>query len=134
MSLETWKKKYYPIEASEVPEKDALAHSLQKWIGLREKNLDKHEVSHHGWYIECDHELDILDIDGDTCALCYHYETGSKCPKCPLVKVAGRRCDQGGDAMFNGDKYSPYEEFVKNKNPEPMIKLIRSAIKAEESK
>lgn len=39
MSLETWKEEFYPIPADEVPESQALAHSLRKWEGLRKENL-----------------------------------------------------------------------------------------------
>jgi hypothetical protein len=37
MSLESWKAEFYPIPADEVKKKDALAHSLRKWEGLRKE-------------------------------------------------------------------------------------------------
>lgn len=35
MSLDTWKAEFYSIPAEEVAAKDAIQHSLTKWIGLR---------------------------------------------------------------------------------------------------
>jgi hypothetical protein len=73
-----------------------------------------------------------LDIDCDTCALCYHYivdddSDDSDCRLCPLYKArGGTRCDDNG-----ADKLSPYTAWGKDLNPEPMIRLIRKAIKQE---
>lgn len=45
MSYQTWAEKFYPVAAELVPEEQALAHSLQKWKGLTEENLDAHGLS-----------------------------------------------------------------------------------------
>ena len=79
MSLDTWKAEFYPVEAEKVKKRDALAHSLQKWLGLRPGNLWKHKVWRPGSAIRIEDCYAELWIGGDTCALCAHY-LNTKCP------------------------------------------------------
>ena len=131
MSLDTWKKEFYPIPAKECKKKDALEHSLKKWIGLRIKNLEKHGVIKKGFRIieDLKDEYEYLHIADSSCALCIHYlnNEGIKCIKCPLSKSRnGTACDKG--------RSSPYENFTNHSEPEPMIRLIRKAIKQSKQK
>lgn len=120
MSLKTWKEEFYSTEANKVKRGDALDHSIQKWIGLRPKNIKK-----HGLYLECADLMDddnIFGINADSCALCQRYlkpRKDNSCATCPLFKFLGRRCDDGED--------SPYMIFDYTNNPEPMIKALKGA-------
>lgn len=131
MSFETWAKKYYPIPANKCKKADAVDHSLQKWIGLRSKNLKAHGLFSDGFglceYTNCDAPC-VLDIDSDTCALCQHHvgRVGN-CQGCPLfVALGGSRCDRDPD--------SPYWLWTDDENPEPMIRALRKAKKLVDAK
>jgi len=131
MSLATWKKEFYPIPASKCKKKDALEHSLQKWIGLRKKNTDKHDVRKYGMRIESKSDkYDDLLIACKSCSLCMFYLKEhhiDKCDTCPLsIARGGFACD----FMFT----SPYGTYQDSHNPEPMIKLIRKAIRQSKKK
>ena len=136
MSIKSWKNEFYPIAASRVAKKNALAHSLKKWKGLTRENLVKHKLMYCHRYI---HEgksfrftKPFMEIDGGSCACCHHWIGKSRsgafnifCQECPLLKARGGfRCDQSTD--YNGD--DPYGAFINNGNPNPMIKLIKLAI------
>lgn len=110
MSLETWKKEFYFIDARAVPVEQAVEHSLRKWIGLRRENLDKHGVSIEGKRIYG--EDGRLFISESSCALCWYY-IENHCCHCPLYAVLGRPCDSSRSA--------PYQQFIFDRNPEPMI-------------
>jgi len=134
MSLKTWKEEFYPIPADEVEKKDALAHSLRKWEGLRKAQLDKHGLVRRRCEIAEDDSFFVphLAIAAETCALCVLAEKESDvntrvpcassyyCGKCPLYKLEGKACDYG--------KNDPYGIFTGEGNPEPMISLITRAI------
>jgi hypothetical protein len=113
MSLETWKEEFYFVDASEVPVKQAVQHSLRKWIGLRQENLEKHDLSIEGKRIYG--EDGRLFISESSCALCRYY-IEDYCCQCPLYAVLGRPCDAGLSA--------PYQQFVFDGNPEPMIRAL----------
>jgi hypothetical protein len=129
MSLETWKKEFYPIEASEeMSAKEAIEHSLRKWKGLRSENLDKHGVDARAEVQYIFGEDSFLAIDGSSCALCVKFleldENLPWCYHCPLAKTLGRSC--GSDGM-------PYITWMETGNPEPMIKALRKTLKNESS-
>lgn len=123
MSLQTWIDEFYPKPAQDVKtRKQALEHSLRKWIGLREKNLKKHDT----YFAEVD---EFIPISSSSCALCVlFYREGEfssdRCGKCPLFKVRGVACDSCDD-----ERESPYHAGAFRRNPEPMIALIRKAIR-----
>lgn len=120
MSLDSWKKEFYPIDADDVKIEDACDHSIKKWEGLRKENLAKHDVYVTGCVIE-DKTGDYMLISSSSCALCRYFEhTGGKhgCQKCPLYEALDfHRCD---------DKRStdPYGEWFDSRNPESMIKYL----------
>jgi len=119
MSLKSWKAEFYTIDAKNVSEENAVAHSLQKWIGLRPENLNKHEVSFLANNVIGD-DSNILDIDGESCALCVHHVhhvvAQNHCKECPLLVYLGKTCD--------GEPDSPYGYWLDTADPEPMISAL----------
>ena len=129
MSLKSWKAEFYPIVASKVSKKNALAHSLQKWEGLLKKNLIKHglkmEKAQFG-YISHPNESTLEMVTTDECSLCYHYidrENEIDCDGCPINELPGNTCCMKVD--------SPYNRSIKTENPMPRINLLKKAIKAQ---
>lgn len=124
MSLKTWKKEFYPVDAKKVPKKKALEHSLRKWTGLLKGNLKKHGVELRLRLlvpIVMDSD-DEMNIDDSTCALCFHYML---CDRCPILKqLGGYTCDDIG-------RDSPYMALQEKGDPKPMIKVLRKALKEE---
>lgn len=125
-NLTTWKAEYYPVEAERVKKRDALAHCLKKWIGLRARNLKRHGVQ-KGVMSIFDAGSGVLWIDTKSCAACVHwlYHEGCSCRTCPLYLVRGVPCYKSNGA----DKPSPFDAFTRLGNPEPMIRLIRKAMR-----
>jgi hypothetical protein len=134
MSLETWKIEFYPVEAQDVPVKQALDHSIRKWEGLRRENLVRHECHARGGvfcspYVASGDD-DKLEIDADTCALCTHHYTERNCPSCPLSLVRGGvRCDR----VMDDEAPHPYAAFLDLKDPEPMLKWLYAAKKVQDA-
>ena len=125
MSMSTWKKEFYPIDASKIKtEKGAIKHSLRKWEGLLQKNLKKHKMTaSHRYHLE-DENDNRLRINGDSCALCRLIN--SKCNECPIVKCGFGPCDWGSD---NNDGW---RRWIDNDDPKPMIKLLKKVLKKYE--
>lgn len=120
MSLESWKEEFYKTPAEGVKKGKALDHSLRKWEGLKKGNLRKHGVGLESGSV-FDQDGGCLDIDGNTCALCFHYNRSFRngCEGCPLVIVRnGEGCDSGKD--------HPYGKFLDG-DPLPMLRLLRKA-------
>jgi len=109
MSKETWLKEFYPIPADEVPENEAIKHSLQKWYGLREENLKKHGLL-----------SPPISICSKTCALCEQYISRG-CRNCPLYQFNERPCDEG-----DGEKLSLFLAYDWQYDPEPMIAALEA--------
>lgn len=129
MSIETWKKEFYPVPASKCSKKGALAHSLRKWLGQRAAALRRHrvEVDDEGWgyKIKDDDSLRFY-ISEDSCALCWRWLKTCGCRKCPLYKIHKRRCYES-----LAGRISPWNHWTIHSNPEPMIRLIRKAMKGK---
>lgn len=137
MSLESWLEEFYPIPADKSTREGAVEHSLQKWIGLRKENLDKHECSvtgpahkEHARVVSKDLErIGYLLISSNTCSLCYHYYNDSPpdeenyCSACPLYQSLGMACDA---ASWDGTEIGPFARwYYSNGNDlEPMIKAL----------
>lgn len=134
MSLQTWMDEFYPTPAQKFPtELEAVEHSLRKWKGLTQENLDKHAMRRFKWSIGESVEKSLI-IDSTTCALCQqHYDAYSNiadCDKCVLKKVNvsvenGEQysCDQ----CMPEDSESKYKIFLYEANPQPMIELLEKA-------
>lgn len=125
MTLKTWKKIYYPVEAN-VPktDADALKHSLLKWQGLRPAAMQSHGVELNPLYalwLTDDTDDESLRLSSGTCALC-QLHVHNRCTSCPLYAVRSVACDILEDA--------PWRVFVSDHDPEPMITLIEQALKA----
>lgn len=122
-----WCEEFYSVEAEDVPEQEAVAHSLKKWIGLRPDNLAKYGF-------EKDEEP--IDIDSGSCALCRHYIEEKGCRGCPLKLALGHKCDDSrgaqrvaGEAHWDSDVKAPWQHWTMHCNPEPMIKALKKALK-----
>lgn len=128
MSLETWKAEFYPKPAKDVKAEDAVAHSLQKWRGLRKENLEKHGLERD---VEClqDESCCSFVVDADSCALCVHHLTKQdSCASCPLAKARGGvACDDSWNGIskvlpeIKAEDVPPYQVFTLRGDPEPMI-------------
>jgi hypothetical protein len=110
MSKSSWRKEFYPIPPSKVPKKNALKHSLQKWIGMLPENLEKHGL-----------EKDDVPIrmDSKTCTLCYYYGKFT-CIGCPFNE---------NESEFNEEFCREYfESWWRNNNPKPMIEALQRLV------
>lgn len=130
MSVASWKKQYYPVNCGEMKtEREALTHSLRKWKGLRAAPMKKHGLVKAPYSpILTDKQLNQFRADGDTCALCDLYINAihETCEDCPLSRQRhGFSCDE---KLFS-ERYSPYTSFRDYDDPEPMITLLKAAIK-----
>jgi hypothetical protein len=142
MSLKTWKAEFYPKPAHETTKEEAVAHSLQKWIGLRPENLARHNVLVDG--DKCvvpvdDEDDDWVNINGETCALCHHNHENDEddeggwdndCGTCPLkVARGGVTCDN----EIRGDEPdSPWHHYSTTRDPEPMIFWLQKAAEEQQ--
>jgi len=130
MSIETWKKEFYPIDACEILDKtdaDVVSHSLKKWEGLKASNLKKHGVKKDGGIdgivVFDKDENEHFTYNWSTCALClkFHYRVGcGYCDTCPITISGGLPCDETGSA---------YDTSCSTLNPQPMIKVLKFALK-----
>lgn len=126
--FEEWKKLYYPTPASKCKKKDAVAHSLRKWEGLKKTVLKKFDLqANRGTLQEVmwDGYLGniVFDVDGYTCALCL-WHAGNKCYGCPLATALGYPCDDD-----TGDLAGPFDIFKDTGDAMPMIRALRKAMK-----
>lgn len=131
MSMKTWKKEYYPITAAQAARRGTLAaclHSLQKWEGLRGKNLKRHGLIREGQWIRSTEDHDVLEIDNHSCALCElvfkHAQEGTGCSTCPLYIVRQVPCG----SRLTRERTSPYFLFTDYGYPRPMIRWLEKAV------
>jgi len=123
MSLTTWKREHYPIPAGKCKKADAVAHSLQKYLGTRRTALKRHGVRRDGTVL-WDKEYKAFYFSGDTCALCWFYrDKDGKCsPKCPIIVESGQACESAG---------SLWGDWCNTDDPEPMIRALRQALRKQ---
>ena len=121
MSIESWKKEFYPVLADSACKTDlqALRHTLKKYHGLRPENIKKHNLTHR--YNVIRDSRDIFLFTGSSCALCRKYS--SFCKSCPIRKSEGGSCSE----KENG----AYIKLMNDSDPEPMILLMEKLIKKE---
>ena len=119
MSLQEWKKRYYPVPAEEVAKTgdvDAmLQHALLKWSGLKPNILKKYKLG-KGTKTLSDANDQYFVTGGDTCALCLYFNICSK--KCPLY-----------DCQLEG-----WFLWILDSNPTLMLQRIKKAIKERDKK
>lgn len=130
-NAESWKKTYYPIPASRVRKKDAIAHSLQKWRGLRLPVLNAHGLhTKRASVIDNATHTEILRVYSSSCALCIWYlneDSAEPCTSCPLYKALG------GWACDDRRGPNPYAAFWDTGDPESMIAALEKAEKMEQT-
>lgn len=131
MSIESWNREFYPVDVWDVPQDQAIQHSLTKWQGLNKTALRRHKV----WVVGSrlyDAQEKVFRIDDSTCALCVHYASvAPACHDCPLALLRGGvPCDSAeGDERYFSD--TPYGKFVKQSDPRPMQRLLARALKLQ---
>lgn len=133
MSITSWKKEFYPIEACNATSSllSALNNVLLKYIGARKINLKKHKVHFGKKYFIGSTLCNIsgngntFNFSGATCALCLKYRMGmiSTCVSCVLSKI-DYECYKPNSA---------YNKFLRG-DPEPMIAILKKLIKEEQQK
>lgn len=146
MSLLTWKAEFYPRDAADVPKEEAVAHSLQKWIGLRAENLKKHNCERYcNWIREiltpsyADDLNNIFYVDSGSCVLCLHYlkdqsESPRWCEQCPLARVRGGFSCSVRMPPETGELRDPWLAWTKYEDPEPMIMWLEKTVQYEKEK
>ena len=138
MSLKTWKQEFYPITALQAHKTLDLVglveHSIQKWIGLRKKNLEKHGLETYGFTYIRDSDDNSFSVDAFSCSLCRRFvnfrkeEKEDDCFGCPIFESRGHvRCCEYSPKETTPD--SPYAHWQWDENPEPMIRALRKALR-----
>ena len=127
MSLKTWKATACPVPASDAvaTELDAAQHCLRKWRSLTKKNLDKHGLQRDFCMLEGIATDECFPINDRTCALCIYNDNFEECDSCILTQLRGVACDRQCDITVK----APYVEFSQHGDPQPMIRLLRKAVK-----
>lgn len=122
MSIESWKKEFYEVEAKDVPVEPLAAtiHSLLKWQGLTAENLAKHRLIKLGRTIGDDETGERFYIDSDRCALCQQYVMKTTCVQCPLALYLG-----AVNSHVREGCREPYKAFTNDGNPQPMIQALQ---------
>ena len=127
-----WLARYYPETAEDCYARvgqDILAllqHSLKKWRGLRPKALEGYWLKVRKAVVLCS-TGSVLDINSDSCALCWAFRD-EHCWDCPLLELRdGVRCS----ASEHTNDTSPYMILLEDNDPEPMIKLLERAVRRE---
>lgn len=138
MSLKTWKEEFYPFEAYLFTEKssglEAAKHSLQKWIGMRKENLERHGGYRKTYGDLGFREKDIVrsfQIYNESCSLCQKFlrPHGGEpwCKACPLaIARGGVPCDKKNALL--GETVSPWFSWTALADPEPMIHWLGKAV------
>ena len=84
MSLESWRKEYYPVDAYKLTSRDdavLIEASLLKWIGLQKENLAEHGLKKQHQFGPFYIENKLMSGIND-CSLCTKYLY--HCDECPL--------------------------------------------------
>lgn len=120
MSLETWKKEFYPTKPTKrLGAIGSVKHSLRKWKGFLPASLKNHKVGRFGVWTIFDDKKEI----STQCSLCVKFRLdNSDCTICPLKRFLGKECYTGVD--------SPWSQWVgENSNPLPMIEALEGTLK-----
>lgn len=123
MSIASWLKEYYPTPASNATKNDLVAakHSLRKWQGYTPKALAKHQIKKPP--AKTSQGSIILGSEG--CALCRRH-MHKYCNNCP-IKEQTDRCTIFKEGL-------PYEAYLSNGDPFPMIKVLEECVERLETK
>lgn len=137
MTLLTWKAEFYSTLARDCSAEDAIKHSLRKWEGMRETNLNKHgietsAVTSHLYEIgkPCSTDF-VFRVDDSSCALCHHFSPNDMiCRDCPLQTVRGAACDRPRSDETHSP-WSAWQDDGGDRDPEPMIFWLTKALEAQ---
>ena len=112
MSCNTWKQQHYKTEASECPVEDAISHTVAKWEGMHDEQLDFHGMKKdHCVLYDCIGGR--IRFNNMNCALCHHYiDLRHECPQCPIVRVTKRSC------------LDPYTIWLATGNAKPALDVL----------
>lgn len=147
MSLASWKKEFYPVEADTFEDKpitvgsvfEATQHAIKKWQGLSPSNLKRHgliteeDESGYGFLvIEKDRKgrynfnanPGVMRVTGDECALCQLFD--NRCKGCPITGSQGVPCVRSTDPR---NEESPFGSWRKHTDPKPMQKVLAMTLK-----
>jgi hypothetical protein len=133
MSLETWKEEFYStdayeyVEESKYSEIDCVLHSLTKWIGLREENLKKHELSTilSGSRIIKDQHNEMCAGGGVYSSMCRRYQKERK----KFNDIEPDICSKCIGRIANKEKCSDqYDSWYWHQDPEPMIAWMENTL------
>lgn len=131
MSLATWKKEFYPVEARDAAGSDveATEHSLRKWRGLTSRSLKKHNMKrapNTSVIYQATDSPEILawSAAAPTCALCQraHYA----CKECPLYAA------RGGFACTDPrpkESRAPWGKWLDSGSTRPMVAALKLTLK-----
>lgn len=135
MSLESWKKQFYPTSAHEATKSDrrAVLHSLVKWSGALPANTTRHGVRYHNYSIhEPREEVGMFEFGVRDCALCLRYRHAKhgddNCYNptlsrhCPIVRLTGQPCDR--ECEEENDQHTPSTWYQSEHDPVPMVTLL----------
>lgn len=146
MSVETWKKEFYPEKAKSKSLLVLAKRCLKKWEGLKKQNLKKHKViplGHELYFEYKNYDKEWFQLGKPSCPFCYMAEEKIEeimqkdnnaniselrrniCNYCHIKKSVGRGCDTPIK-----DSFSPWGEFFNNHDPLPMIDLINEYIRS----
>jgi hypothetical protein len=126
MSIETWKDEFYKVNACEVEYTnniELIDHCLNKWDGLQDHNLKKHDLV-KGHYNIYDKDDNTFDTSAPSCALCQVYDINN-CEGCPITKVRGYACSEDNEDDY--DDKAPWYEWTHASDPQPMIYWLKKA-------
>ena len=145
MSVETWKKEFYPKKPNSKSLLVLAKRCLKKWEGTKKQNLKKHKViplGHELYFEDENHDKEWFSLNKSSCPFyCLAEEKIEEilqknekvnipelrinfCDYCHIKKAVGRGCD-----ISVNDSFSPWESFFNNHDPLPMIDLINEYIK-----
>lgn len=126
MSIESWKKEFYPVSVKDFDvinksDSELVDHCLRKWEGLTKENLEKHKLTKRNIYI-CDKNGDVpaFKSDATSCALCEKYD--DDCSSCPLAIVRGDcDCSSKTEEEDVNDTSAPWHQWADKGSSEYMI-------------
>ena len=124
MSLESWKKEFYPVAASEEhSDVEAIKHGILKWTGYSRESLEKHTLNKLCNTIYDVDWTDEFNFSISTCSLCLKYYYENMCVECPLFLI-----DQGCLAVHHDGAISPYYTTIKDGDPKYILEALKKAL------
>lgn len=137
MSLISWKEEFFHRKLDNIQtwsEIEIIDHSILKWEGLRQENLNRHKVrlDKYLFHNVVDSRPQVcpahVPINSDSCALCERWygntneDYRNNCHSCPLYQL-GYGCEE---------RDSPWRQFdVRDSNPDPEL-MIRALKETKE--